>query len=32
VYFYRLNGGFSDNITGMNVVGHQVLWDTVKLS
>ncbi|TKA08942.1 peptide ABC transporter substrate-binding protein [Actinacidiphila oryziradicis] len=32
VYFYRLNGGFSNNITGMNVVGHQVLWDTVKVS
>ncbi|MER6439654.1 ABC transporter substrate-binding protein [Streptomyces sp. NPDC001185] len=32
VYFYTLNAGFSDKIKSMKVAGHQILWDTVKLS
>ncbi|MEW2495918.1 peptide ABC transporter substrate-binding protein [Streptomyces nodosus] len=32
VYFYTMNFGFSDKIKSMNVAGHQILWDTVKLS
>ncbi|MFJ2812083.1 ABC transporter substrate-binding protein [Streptomyces sp. NPDC087294] len=32
VYFYRLNGGFSSKIKSVEVAGHNVLWDTVKLS
>ncbi|MFF0010215.1 ABC transporter substrate-binding protein [Streptomyces sp. NPDC005374] len=32
VYFYTLNAGFSDKIKSMSVAGHQILWDTVKLS
>lgn len=32
VYFYTMNAGFSDKIKSMKVAGHQILWDTVKLS
>ncbi|WP_026179055.1 peptide ABC transporter substrate-binding protein [Streptomyces hokutonensis] len=32
VYFYTLNAGFSDKIKSMKIAGHQILWDTVKLS
>ncbi len=32
VYFYTLNAGYSDKIKSMKVAGHQILWDTVKLS
>jgi oligopeptide transport system substrate-binding protein len=32
VYFYTLNAGFSDKIKSMSIAGHQILWDTVKLS
>jgi len=32
VYFYKLNGGFSDKIKSVKVAGHNVLWDTVTLS
>ncbi|WP_030929410.1 peptide ABC transporter substrate-binding protein [Streptomyces sp. NRRL S-646] len=32
VYFYTLNTGFSDKIKSMKIAGHQILWDTVKLS
>jgi oligopeptide transport system substrate-binding protein len=32
VYFYKTNGGFSDKIKSVKIAGHQVLWDTVKLS
>ncbi|MFF1542874.1 ABC transporter substrate-binding protein [Streptomyces sp. NPDC058291] len=32
VYFYTMNAGFSDKIKSMKIAGHQILWDTVKLS
>ncbi|WP_019058429.1 peptide ABC transporter substrate-binding protein [Streptomyces prunicolor] len=32
VYFYTLNTGFSDKIKSLKIAGHQILWDTVKLS
>ncbi len=32
VYFYTLNAGYSDKIKSMKIAGHQILWDTVKLS
>jgi oligopeptide transport system substrate-binding protein len=32
VYFYTMNAGYSDKIKSMKVAGHQILWDTVKLS
>ncbi|MFE9439399.1 ABC transporter substrate-binding protein [Streptomyces sp. NPDC006602] len=32
VYFYTLNTGFSDKVKSLKIAGHQILWDTVKLS
>ncbi|MGW1254001.1 peptide ABC transporter substrate-binding protein [Streptomyces sp. NPDC002513] len=32
VYFYRLNSGFSDKITSMRLIAHQIDWTSVKLS
>ncbi|MDH6628102.1 oligopeptide transport system substrate-binding protein [Streptomyces sp. LBL] len=32
VYFYKTNGGFSDKIKSVKIAGHQILWDSVKLS
>ncbi|MEX3103342.1 ABC transporter substrate-binding protein [Streptomyces sp. V2] len=32
IYFYKLNGGFSDKIKSVKIAGHNVLWDSVKLS
>ena len=32
VYFYTLNSGFSDKVKSLKIAGHQILWDSVKLS
>ena len=32
LYFYTLNTGFSDKIKSMKIAGHNILWDSVKLS
>lgn len=32
VYFYTLNTGFSDKVASLKIAGHNILWDTVKLS
>ncbi|KND32265.1 peptide ABC transporter substrate-binding protein [Streptomyces acidiscabies] len=32
IYFYKTNAGFSDKIKSVKVAGHNVLWDSVKLS
>ncbi|MEW2129429.1 ABC transporter substrate-binding protein [Streptomyces sp. NPDC005435] len=31
VYFYRLNSGFSNKISSINVIAHQIDWTSVKL-
>ena len=32
VYFYTMNAGFSEKVKSFKVAGHQIQWDTVKLS
>ncbi|MGV9345441.1 peptide ABC transporter substrate-binding protein [Streptomyces spiralis] len=32
VYFYTLNSGFSEKVKSLKIAGHNILWDTVKLS
>ncbi|WEO95560.1 ABC transporter substrate-binding protein [Streptomyces sp. FXJ1.172] len=32
VYFYRLNTGFSNKISSMNIIAHQIDWTSVKLA
>ncbi|MGW5196975.1 peptide ABC transporter substrate-binding protein [Streptomyces spiralis] len=32
VYFYTLNSGFSEKVKSLKIAGHNILWDSVKLS